>query len=359
MWVADMDFPCAEPIVSAIEKRAAHPVYGYSFYDKKKVPGVICKWLRDRYDWELTYNDVFYAPGVVTSIGVLIREFTEPGDGIIIQTPVYYPFKKTIEASGRRVLENPLLNIDGFYKMDFTDLENKVSDSGARIMILCSPHNPVGRVWTSEELSKVSKICSSNGVLIITDEIHMDLTRKDIAFVPAATAGDSMNTITLTAPSKTFNIPGLSISATIIENPEFKERWRNMAYKSMGLSLPNPFGAEAFIAAYEQGSEWLMQVSEYIDGNFNRLRDALNDEIPEIGFRVPEGTYLAWLDLNKAGITDDIEFAEKLERQEGLLVDPGSIFGDGGRGFIRLNVACSTKRVIDAVDSIKRVLAKK
>ncbi|MBN1622780.1 MAG: pyridoxal phosphate-dependent aminotransferase [Clostridia bacterium] len=357
MWVADMDFPCAQPIVSAIEKRAAHPVYGYSFYDKKKVPGAICKWLRDRYNWELAYNDVFYAPGVVTSIGVLIREFTEIGDGIIIQTPVYYPFKKAIEAAGRRVIENPLLNIEGIYKMDFDDLVKKASDPDTKMMILCSPHNPVGRVWSSEELSKLSGICRNNGVLLLTDEIHMDLTRSHITFVPAATAGDRMNTITLTAPSKTFNIPGLSISATIIENPEFKERWQNMAYKSMGLGLSNPFGAEAFIAAYEQGSEWLSQVSKYIDENFIRLKGSLNEEIPEIGFRVPEGTYLAWLDLNKAGISDDIEFAEKLERMEGLLVDPGSIFGDEGRGFIRLNAACSTKRVLDAVHSIKHVLS--
>ena len=186
----------------------------------------------------------------------------------------------------------------------------------------------------------------------------MDITGEGVEFIPAALAGDRMNTITLTAPSKTFNIPGLSISATIIENPDYKERWRNQAYRAMGLSLPNPFGAEAYIAAYEKGSDWLDQVLVYTGENFRMLKELLELKIPDAVFKIPEGTYLAWIDLRKAGISDDIEFAENLERSEGLLVDPGSIFGDEGKGFIRLNIACSSNRVKDAVESISRVLAK-
>ena len=250
------------------------------------------------------------------------------------------------------------MNVNGYYKMDFDDLKRKAADNETVMMILCSPHNPVGRVWTFDELRELSEICKSNDVLLLSDEIHMDLTRKDTVFVPLAIAGDRMNTITLTAPSKTFNIPGLSISVAIMENPEYKKRWREIAYGSLGLSLPNPFGAEAFITAYEQGGEWLLQAVDYIDSNFNILHEALATKIPEIIFNFPEGTYLAWLDLGKYGITDDIEFSEELERREGLLVDPGSIFGFEGKGFIRLNVACPAKRVTNAVESIKRVLTK-
>ncbi|HRX43223.1 MAG TPA: MalY/PatB family protein [Clostridia bacterium] len=358
MWVADMDFPCAKPIVSAIEKRAAHPVYGYSLFDRDKVPGAICNWISKRYGWSPACNDVLVAPGVVTSLGVAVSEFTEPGDGIIIQTPVYYPFRKTIEAAGRRVVVNPLICHGGRYSMDFADLEAMVMDPANKLMILCSPHNPVGRVWTEQELHEVGRLCSENDVLLVSDEIHIDITRDGTEFTPAALAGDRMNTITLTAPSKTFNIPGLAISVVIIENQELKERWKNRAYGILSLGMTNPLSAEAYIAAYDNGAEWLEQVSRYIDGNFRLLKECLQEKIPGMGFIIPEGTYLAWLDLGNAGVNDDMAFAKDLERLEGLLVDPGSIFGEEGRGFIRLNIACPARRVVAAVESIQRVLAK-
>jgi len=356
MWVADMDFPCAKAIVEAVGARACHPIYGYSYYDKEQVPGAIGDWLFNRFGWKVDLKDIFYAPGVVTALGVLISEFTKAGEGVIIQPPVYYPFRRAIESAGRKTIENPLVNTSSGYAMDFKDLALKASDPSVTMMVLCSPHNPVGRVWTLEELAKLSEICEENHVILISDEIHMDLTRSAVKFIPAALAGSSLNTITLTAPSKTFNVPGLSISATIIQNSEHKERWRRKAYGAMGLSLPNPFGAEVFKAAYSGCNEWLEQVLCYIDNNFCILKEAIENEIPDIGFEIPEGTYLAWLDLRAAGVSDDLEFSHKLESMEGLLVDPGSIFGTEGIGFIRLNVACQRARVTKAVHSIKRVL---
>jgi len=216
----------------------------------------------------------------------------------------------------------------------------------------------VGRVWTEQELHEVGRLCSENDVLLVSDEIHIDITRDGTEFTPAALAGDRMNTITLTAPSKTFNIPGLAISVVIIENQELKERWKNRAYGILSLGMTNPLSAEAYIAAYDNGAEWLEQVSRYIDGNFRLLKECLQEKIPGMGFIIPEGTYLAWLDLGNAGVNDDMAFAKDLERLEGLLVDPGSIFGEEGRGFIRLNIACPARRVVAAVESIQRVLAK-
>ncbi len=356
MWVADMDFPCPEPVVDAIVKRAGHPVYGYTYYDADTLSAAAAKWYGDRYGWEVDKEHILFSPGVVASINYSINAFTAPGDGIIIQPPVYYPFSRIITKNGRRLVYNPLKMENGVHKQDFEDLEKKASDPGVGMMLLCSPHNPGGRVWTRDELSRISEICKKNDVVLVTDEIHSDLIRNGMKFTPAAAAGHAENTITCTAPSKTFNIPGLMISSAIIENDEFREKWKTEAYAKAGLSMPNPFGAAAFKAAYEKGGEWLEQVNGYIDSNLRWISQYISENLPNVGYEVPEGTYLAWLDIKGAGWEDDGGFADMLASRTGVLVDPGHIFGPGGSGFIRINAACPRSRLIDAMEKIKSVL---
>ncbi|MBN2559121.1 MAG: PatB family C-S lyase, partial [Clostridia bacterium] len=300
LWVADMDFPCPEPVVTALTERARHPVYGYTFYNKEKLTGAFTAWTRARCGWKLSEGDVYHSPGVVAAINFLINGLTSPGDGIIIQRPVYYPFTRVIENNGRTVLNNALINEGGRYHMDFDDLERKASLPKTRMMVLCSPHNPVGRVWTEEELGAVGDICLRNGVVLVSDEIHSDLVAEGVKFVPASLAGHPDNTITCMAPSKTFNIPGLMMSATIIHNKEHAKIWEEEAYGKAGFSLPNPFATAAFEAAYSKGGEWLDQVLGYIGRNLGWMGGFIERNMPGVAYVVPEGTYLAWLDLNGA-----------------------------------------------------------
>lgn len=356
LWVADMDFPCPAPVMNALMKRAGHPVYGYTYYDNDELSGIASGWYENRYGWDVKKEDILFSPGVVASINYAINALTKPGEGVIIQPPVYYPFRRIVEKNGRRLVFNPLKTVEGVHRQDFGDLESKASEPGNTMMILCSPHNPGGRVWTRDELSRISDICKNNGVILVSDEIHADLVRKDSIFTPAAKAGHPENTITCTAPSKTFNIPGLMISSAIIENDGFKEKWKIEAYAKAGLSMPNPFGAEAFKAAYLEGGDWLEQVNSYIDANLEWLKVYVSEELPGVVYRVPEGTYLAWLDISGAGWDNDAEFSDILAEKTGVLVDPGHIFGPGGGGHIRLNVACPRSRLEDALEKIKSVL---
>ncbi len=358
-WIADMDFPCAQPIVEALKHRAAHPVYGYTYFDQGEFFKSVSEWYSRRYGWSVKTKDIFYAPGVVFAIGSLINAFSNLGDGIVIQTPVYYPFKKLIKANGRRVVESSLVKDvknSGRYVMDYADLELKVSAPDVSMMILCSPHNPVGRVWSERELSRVSDICENNNVLLISDEIHGDLVRDGIRFIPAAIAGNPENLITCSAPSKSFNIPGLMVSTVIIQNDKYRKGWEMEAYNKTGLSLPNPMGAVAMKAAYEGGEEWLEQVNEYIDGNLFWMKKYVDENLVGVGYDVPEGTYLAWMDFNNTAFADDRKLADRLETEYGILVDPGYIFGKQGKGFIRINVACPRSRLADLFEKIEMLL---
>lgn len=356
MWVADMDFPCAEPIVEALKKRAAHPIYGYTMYKEDILSGSLKQWLWEKHEWNVKKEDIFYAPGVVAAINYLINGLTEKDDGIIIQQPVYYPFKKIIQNNGRRVINNPLVENDGYYEMNFADLEMKASEKRTTMMILCSPHNPVGRVWSKEELIRTSEICRRHGVLIVSDEIHGDLVRNGVKFIPVSKVGDSDNIITCTAPSKSFNLPGLMMSSTIIHNEKYKNIWKKEAYGKSGLSLPNSFAVEAFKAAYLSGEEWLKQVTAYIEENLIWLKKFIEKHMPQVGYRIPDGTYLAWLDFGRYYSGNDMRLAGVLEKEVGVLVDPGSIFGREGRGYLRINVACPRQNLEEAMNRIKNAV---
>lgn len=356
LWVADMDFECAPPIVEALMQRAAHPVYGYTYFDGSGFFEAVRSWNSRRYGWEVNTDAILYSPGVVYSVAAAINAFTEPGEGVIIQTPVYYPFKKRIESNGRRVVENPLVIEDGRYVMDYDDLEKAASADDVKMMILCSPHNPVGRVWDEGELKKVADCCAENGVLLISDEIHADILRDGVGFIPAAKACGCENIVTVSAPSKTFNIPGLMVSYAMISDENLRQKWKTEAYGRNGMSLPNPMGITAAVAAYNDSEEWLNQLNEYIDTNLEWMKSYIAENMPEVKYDIPEGTYLAWLDFRDAGYPDDSEFSDILDSRLGILVDPGYIFGAQGRGFIRINAACPKARLEDALAKIKSIL---
>jgi cystathionine beta-lyase len=352
LWVADMDFPCAKPIVDAMAERAMHPIYGYTYFDGSGFFELVARWNERRYGWKTEVSDILYAPGVVYAIACAINAFSKPGQGVVIQTPVYYPFRRIIEKNGRVIKENPLKNNGGKYLMDYEGLREIVSHPDTTLMILCSPHNPVGRVWSREELKAVCDICRENKVLVLSDEIHADLIRKESAFTPAAVAGDPKNTLTFNAPSKSFNVPGLMASTVVIENQDLKSAWKNEAYSRNGMSLPNPMGLAAASAAYKSGEDWLAQVNEYIDENLRDMKSFIDEHMPSVGYEVPEGTYLAWLDFRDSGYPDDSELSDVLFRDFGILVDPGSIFGEQGKGYIRINAACPRSRLIDALEKM-------
>ncbi len=356
LWVADMDFPCAEPIVKALAERAAHPVYGYTYFDNSGFFNLVSEWNKKRYGWKVEKDNILFAPGVVYAIACAISAFSNTGDAVIIQTPVYYPFRRIIEKNNRKVIENPLIKDADGYSMDFIGLQNLASHPDVKLIIICSPHNPVGRVWTEDELRSMSDICSKNGVMVLSDEIHSDLIRSGMRFIPSAVAGDPENTITFNAPSKSFNIPGLMASTVIIENKELKSLWKTEAYYKNGMSLPNPFGLVAASAAYEKGGDWLEQVNAYIDENLRVMKEYIDKNIPSVGYNIPEGTYLAWLDFNNTQYKQDCELSDILYEDFGILVDPGEIFGEQGKGFIRINAACPRARLVDALSKIKTLL---
>lgn len=357
LWVADMDFPCAKPIVDALKKRAEHPAYGYTGFEGSDYYTSIAAWNLTKYSRTVKESDILYSPGVVFSIACAVRAFTKPGEGVIIQTPVYYPFKRTIEDNNRRVVENPLINKGGRYVMDFENLSIAAADESVKMIILCSPHNPVGRVWDESELKKLNDICCQNDVIVVADEIHGDIHRAGIVFSPASKAGHSDNVVTVNAPSKTFNIPGLMSSWVIIENDSLKADWKHEAYGGSGMSIPNPFGLLASVAAYSEGQDWLNQVSEYIDCNIAWIKNFIDNNIPSVGFEVPEGTYLVWLDFNNTLYGNDMKLMDMLDKKMGIIVDPGSIFGFPGKGFIRINAACPRARLEDAFKKIKTLVS--
>lgn len=355
MWVADMDFEVAEPIVNAIEKRAKHPVYGYtntddSYYDSIK------QWVKKRHGWEIEKEWIQYSPGVVPAVNMLIRAFTQPGDKVILQVPVYHPFFKAVTNNGCEIVENSLIYKDGKYKMDFEDLENKLSDSKVKVLVLCSPHNPVGRVWTKEELKRLGDLCIKNNVIVISDEIHSDLIYKAYKHTPFGAIGKEFeeNCAVCIAPSKTFNLAGLQTSSVIIPNEKLRNKFASVLEVN-GIFGPNVFGIEASEAAYRYGEDWLDELIDYLQGNLDFLIDYVEENMPKVKTIRPEGTYLVWLDFSE--ICSDAETLHNFLLNKGKVwFDEGYIFGKGGHGFERVNIACrrevleeGLRRIADAL----------
>ncbi|MBN1635585.1 MAG: pyridoxal phosphate-dependent aminotransferase [Deltaproteobacteria bacterium] len=353
MWVADMDFPAPPEVINALRQRAGHGIYGYtpvpdSYY-------AACQgWMQKRHGWDIRREWIVPTPGVLPAISLAVQAYTRPGDKIIIQPPVYHPFRKIIRDNGRQLVENPLKLKGNRYEMDCEHLKN-LFDERTRVLILCSPHNPVGRVWSREELQGLVSLCINDDILIIADEIHADLIMAGHGHTPAALVSNeaARHVITCTAASKTFNLAGLSCSNLIIEDNRLRNIYTTLL-NSMWIGWPNVFGLAATEAAYTSGEPWLEALLAYLKANYDFLATCLPRSLPGIQVFPLEGTYLAWLDFRSLGMSDD-ELNERILKKAGVWLDQGSMFGTGGAGFQRINIACprqvlqeGLKRIVDA-----------
>lgn len=352
-WVADMDFPCAEPVLDALHRRVDRKIFGYSAHYSAEYYRAVCGWYQHRFGWFVNSSDLVYSPGVVPAVAFLIETLTKPGDGVIIQRPVYYPFSNMISSHRRTIVNNALIEKDGRYEINFADLKAKAKDPRNKMMIFCSPHNPVGRVWTEDELCKVGRICLDNGVLLLSDEIHYDIVRRGIRHIPIETLfpnkEEKARIITATAPSKTFNLAGMQISNIIIHDPEIRKQWQAYVVDQLGLSMPNAMAITATEAAYAEGEDWLENVNDYIDGNLAYMKDFYAKRLPKARFTPPEGTYLTWADFRAYGKTDK-ELLSIMGKDAQVLVESGSMFGEEGSGFVRMNVACTRKTLEEGLE---------
>ncbi|WP_213974638.1 MalY/PatB family protein [Tepidanaerobacter acetatoxydans] len=359
MWVADMDFMSPQPVVDALVERAKQGIYGYTSRPESYFESV-ARWMKKRHNWDAKTEWMIYTPGVVPALSFIINAFTYPGDKVLVQQPVYYPFFRVIEDNGRRIVNNPLIYKDGRYTMDFDDLEEKVKDRRIKLMFLCSPHNPVGRVWTKDELIRLGRICIDNNILVVSDEIHHDILYPGVKHIPFASISEefALSSITCTAPSKTFNLAGLQTSTIIIPNTTYYDIYRNFI-KRLQLLRNNAFGLVALEAAYTHGEEWLDQLLEYLDGNLRTFTEGIERDVPQIKVVKPEGTYLVWLDCRELGF-DAHQLNDFIIDKAKLAFESGYWFGHGGEGFQRANIACprtyvneAVKRLKSAVESIK------
>lgn len=353
LWVADMDFQVPESVTEALKERADHGIYGYSFPGDRYYDAVT-GWFRDNFNFDIDRKWIVTTPGVVFALTQAVKAFTEPGDAVIVMKPVYYPFMSSIEGNGRRVVNSPLVNEDGYYRIDFEDFEKKIVDNDIKMFILCSPHNPVGRVWTGEELKKLAHICADHGVLVVSDEIHCDFVwpgSRHTAFANAADGIEGLRYIVCTAPSKSFNLAGLQCSNIIIPNEEDRKRFRAVM-GSNGIFDANIMGLTACRAAYEGGKEWLDELRSYIWGNIEFADKYIKENIPRVKMRKPEGTYLLWLDCSGLGLS-----REQLDRfmidEAELWLDGGSLFGEEVNSFQRINAACRRETLEKALEQLK------
>ncbi|HAY98565.1 MAG TPA: MalY/PatB family protein [Mesotoga sp.] len=338
MWVADMDFESPPEVIEAIVARARHGIYGYTARSDGYYESIV-RWLNKRHGWKIEKEWISHAPGVVAAVHIAVMAFSHPGDKVIVQTPVYYPFFKAITETGRQMVRNPLKESGLHYTMDFDDLEKKI-DSRTKILILCSPHNPVGRVWKEDELSRLTDICFRKNVLIVSDEIHSDLVFGNCKHIPTAAISESSSSITLTclAPSKTFNLAGLSSAAVISSNRRLLDEYSNML-NSLGVGMSNVFGTVALETAYNHGEKWLEELLKYINANFEYMRDFLKTNYSEVRVTELEGTYLAWVDFRATGMSVE-ELRSFLYEKAKVGFEDGSVFGIEGEGFMRVNLAC-------------------
>ena len=351
-WVADMDFPIAQEIEDALVKRCQHGIFGYS----EATDGYFAalqNWYLKHFNWQVQRPWLIKTPGVVFALAMAVKAFTEPGDGVLVQQPVYYPFTEVIRDNDREVVNAPLALVNGHYEIDFADLEQKLANPKVKLMFLCSPHNPVGRVWTKEELLKVGDLCLKYNVITVSDEIHSDFVWDDNVHTPFATLGEEyqQNCIICTAPSKTFNLAGLQVSNIFIPNQKLRRAFRKQI-DAAGYSQLNTLGLVACQAAYTYGEEWLTQVKAYIRSNITFVDDYLKQNLPQIKMLPIEGTYLLWLDCSALGMTAD-EREQWLWHEAKLWLDGGGIFGKEGEAFERINVACPRATLLQGLEQLK------
>jgi cysteine-S-conjugate beta-lyase len=354
MWVADMDFMTAPSIIEALQNKAGSGIFGYPLRTDGYY-GAVMGWMAKRHGWTLQKAWMTSSPGVVTALSLCVHSFTNPGDCVLVQPPVYYPFFRVIETNGRRIMENPLAFDGERYTMDLDGLE-KIKGNRIKLMILSNPHNPVGRVWTKEELKGLGEYCVKNDIVLVSDEVHSDLIYKDFKHIPTASISEDIarQTITCIAPSKTFNLAGLKSSVIIIPNEKLKNAF-NTTLGNLSLGGDNTFGLAALEAAYKDGEEWVDALLAYLEDNLQFCLAWFREKIPEIKVIRPEGTYLVWLDCRKLAMTNE-ELDTFFKEKAMLWLDDGPMFGEGGQGFQRINIACPRSILAEALRRIEMAI---
>lgn len=355
MWVADMDFKIPPFVAERLKNRLKHEIFGYSFRPPEYFSS-IARWLHDRHNWNVEKEWICFSPGIVPALNLSTLAFTRPGDSVIVQPPVYFPFFSAVESHGRDLIFNKLIIKDNKWTMDFKGLLSSITEK-TKMIIISSPHNPVGRVWSAGELKELAGICLENKIIILSDEIHCDLIMPGFNHTPVANISEEIADITVTciAPSKTFNLAGLSTSSVIISNPVLRKYFKKKI-DDLHIGNGNIFGTEASIAAYSEGHEWVDALMDYIERNARFVTDYCNDFIPEIVPVKPEGTYMIWLDCKKLMINAK-ELQDFFVKNAGVGLNEGSQFGPGGEGFMRMNLATSFRKVEEAMNKIGKAVA--
>ena len=355
MWVADMDFRTAPPVVEALRKRVEHGIFGYV-----RVPdayyAAVTNWFARRHDWQIEKEWIIYTTGVVPALSAVIKALTAPGDKVMVQTPVYNCFFSSIRNNGCGMIANPLIYRNGTYQIDFADLEQKAADPSVKVLLLCNPHNPAGRVWTKQELTRIGDICIRNNVWVVADEIHCELVFPGHTYIPFASISQEflMHSVTCTSPSKAFNLAGLQIANIISADTDIRTKI-DKAINVNEVCDVNPFGVEALMAAYNDGEEWLEELKQYLFANYNYLRVYFEEYLPEFPVATLEGTYLVWADCSVLNQSSD-ETVKTLLEKEKLWVNEGSLYGEAGEGFIRINIACPRQQLIEGLNRLRRAL---
>lgn len=355
MWVADMDFRTAPAVVEALRKRVEHGIFGYvkvpaAYYD------AIGDWFKRRHSWRVEKDWILFTTGVVPALSAIIKALTHPGDKVLVQTPVYNCFFSSIRNDECEMVANPLIYRNGAYSIDFDDLEKKAADPRVKLLLLCNPHNPAGRVWTRQELTRIGEICLKNDVFVVTDEIHCELVYPGHQYIPFASISEDFlhSSVTCTSPSKAFNLAGLQVANIFAANPAVRKKI-DKALNVNEVCEINPFAVEALIAAYNEGEEWLEELRQYLLGNYNYLKRFFEEQLPQFPVLALEGTYLVWVDCSVLKQSSE-EIVKMLLEKEMLWVNEGSMYGEAGDGFIRINIACSRQLLIEGLNRIARAL---
>ena len=349
MWVADMDFRTAPAIIDALQKRVAHGIFGYTrvsdaYYD------AVTSWFSRRHGWDIDREWIIYTSGVVPAVSAVIKALTAPGDKVIVQPPVYNCFFSSIRNNGCEIVSNPLRRVGDTYEMDFDALERCAADPRAKVMLLCNPHNPAGRVWTPDELTRLGNICLRNGVTVVADEIHCELVYQGFKYTPFASLSDAFlhRSVTCVSPSKAFNIAGLQIANIVAFDNDLRSRI-DKAININEVCDVNPFGVAATIAAYNEGEEWLNQLVDYLHGNYEAMAEFCRRELPEFPITRLEGTYLVWMDCSSLGMPSDA-LEHVLLDDARLWLNAGTMYGAEGEGYMRWNIACPRSVMLDGLN---------
>ncbi len=351
LFTADMDFRCPEPIIEALKKVIEHGIFGYSGtaglpeYDQS-----ICRWFRERHNWEIDPESIISCNTATEALDIAIRSYSKEGDGILITRPVYGPFTTAIVKNNRRVVNSQLIDVDGYYTIDFADIERKIKEENVAVFALCSPHNPTGRVWSEKELKRLAEICEENNVTIISDEVHCEFTRKEASFLTMGKVGRPESTVVVTGINKSFNCAGLCAAQVMIADEGLRERFK----KEQGISLPNPFAIAAVIAGYTHGGEWLDQVNTYIEGTIDWILEYVEQSLPKVKIRKPEGTYILWADFRGTGLSPE-EIHERIYNRANVCLDSGTGYDPKlGAGFQRICIPAPRAVVKEAFERIAK-----